>query len=75
MMRLDEESRDGIYYGLQKVMYIDIKWKKTQYDFIEWAKINANFIFDTIEEYRRAWIVSSLDVRGTQRVTSNWKEI
>ena len=68
-MRLDEKFRDWIYDGLQKVMYMDIRWKETENDFIERVKTNANFVFDMAKDYRKARIVSTIDVRGTQRIT------
>jgi len=43
-----EKSQNWIYYGLRKVMYMDIRWKKTKNDFIERAKTNTNFVFDTV---------------------------
>ena len=49
-------------------MYMDIIWKETENDFIERAKANANFVFDTAKDYRRARIVSTIDVRGTQQI-------
>ena len=63
-MRSDEDSRDWINYGLQKVMYMDIRWKETENNFIERAKSNASFVFDTAKNYRKARIVSSLDIHG-----------
>ena len=67
-MRLDEESRDWIYYGLRNVMYMDIIWKETENDFIERAKANANFVFDTAKDYRRARIVSTIDIHGIEQI-------
>jgi hypothetical protein len=67
-MRLDEKSRDWIYDGLRKVMYMDIRLKETENDFIKRAKTNANFVFDSAKYYWKARIVSTIDVRGTQRI-------
>ena len=63
-MRSDEESRDWIYYGLREVMYMDIRWRETENEFIEQIKINATFIFDTAKDSRRARITSSMDSRA-----------
>ena len=67
-MRPDEESRDWIYYGLRKVMYMGIRWRETEHEFIERAKTNATFVFDMAKDYRRARIVSSMDSREAQQI-------
>ena len=67
-MRLDEESRDWIYYGLWKVMYVDIRWRETEHEFIERAKTNAIFIFHTEKYYRRTRIVLWMDFWGAQQM-------
>ena len=67
-MRSDEKSRDWIYYGLREVMYMDIRWRETENEFIERARTNATFVFDTAKDYRRAQITSSANSREAQRI-------
>ena len=49
-------------------MYMDIRWKETENKFIERARTNATFVFDTAKDYRKVRITSSMDSQGAQRI-------
>ena len=49
-------------------MYMNIKWRETENEFIERTRLNTTFVFDTAKDYRRARIVSSMDSQGAQRI-------
>ena len=47
---------------------MDIRWKKIENEFIEREKINAIFVFNTVKNYQRVRIVSSMDSRRAQQI-------
>ena len=40
---------------------MDIRWRETENEFIEQARLNVIFVFDTAKNYQRARITSLLD--------------
>ena len=55
------------------MMYMEIRWREIEHEFIERVKTNATFVFDTAKYYRRARIVSSMDSRRAQQMAYDMK--